>query len=358
MRRERCRSGVVIVCVTVFACLLPRFGNAIRPHGLGESRLHAETIPTRIDTVRLDSPRPGMQMALIHEHRRTAGRTTGAIVLFAEGSTIATAGNAGYRIDGESWMDDLAAHGADVWSLDYLGYGASDHYPLERLDSLTGTAADCAQQLLAATRFILRRQHATRLSLIGDSFGTLSAGLAVTLEPQLFRSLVLFAPVTAATAIGTGKNSTPLTPFDLVTPLDFWIVYRTWVPRPGAGLDSLFFAGVWGRTVLATDPTSVERTPPSILVPSGPDLDVRNAGAGRLAFDPNRIIVPTLVLRGEWDSIATTPGTQRLFDSLAGAPWKRMVVIAAGTHLVQLEHERHQVFREVEAFVRESGEGR
>src|SRR6185369_14967641 len=99
------------------------------------------------------------------------------IVLFAEGSAVPTAGNAAFKINGVSWMDSLALSGFDVWSLDYLGYGESSRYRESDLANFRGRASDCANQLARAVRFILAKRQIHKLSIIGDSFGSLVAGV-------------------------------------------------------------------------------------------------------------------------------------------------------------------------------------
>lgn len=307
---------------------------------------------TRTETIRIPSPIPGLELALHHEYPVGAavGRP-GPVVLFAEGNTVPTAGNAAFKIDGLSWMDDLAQHGYDVWSFDYLGYGESSRFPSS--DSAAGNVAECAAQMARAARYIIQRRHVAKVFVIGDSFGTEVAGLFAAQSPDLIERLILFAPVTP---IGPGAmaspDTTPIPARDYITPDDIWAVYKSWLP-PGedAGIDHDSFIHRWGSTYLATDPTSGSRTPASVQITTGPYVDSRDIAAGRFPYDPSQIRVPTLILMGEWDSIATEAGAQRLFDALTNAPFKRRVVIGGGTHIVQLERRsRMQAFQEVRAF--------
>jgi pimeloyl-ACP methyl ester carboxylesterase len=88
------------------------------------------------------------------------------------------------------------------------------------------------------------------------------------------------------------------------------------------------------------------------MVPAGPDLDTLNIDAGRFPYDPGRIKAPTLVIFGEWDSVATEEGGGRLFALLTGTERKRRVVIGRGTHILQLEPVRTALYREVLTFLR------
>jgi hypothetical protein len=97
------------------------------------------TAEFRSETIRIDSSIPGLKLALHHEFSMAqSSRRSKPIVLFAKGSAVPTAGNAGFRIHGLSWMDYLARNGFDVWSLDYLGLGDSSRYPESSTDSRPG----------------------------------------------------------------------------------------------------------------------------------------------------------------------------------------------------------------------------
>ncbi len=314
-------------------------------------------LATKTETIRIPSPVSGLELALHHEYLVASPAQPRLVVLFAEGSAVPTAGNAAFKIDGLSWMDDLARHGYDVWSIDYLGYGASSRYTAPGSDSAAGNAAACAAQLERAARFIIQRQHVPKLFVIGDSFGTEVAGVFATHSGELIDRLVLFAPVTPPPTDTRGfasADTTPVAAHNFVTPEDIWTAYSSWLPKGEyAGIDHDSFIHVWGPMYLATDPTSGSRTPPSVQVTTGPDADDREIAAGRFPYDPAQIRVPTMILMGEWDSIATEDGAQRLFNGLTQAPLKRRVVIGGGTHIVQLERRsRMQAFEEVRAFLK------
>ncbi|HEX8072012.1 MAG TPA: alpha/beta fold hydrolase [Pyrinomonadaceae bacterium] len=312
-----------------------------------EARIQSEII-------RIYSPVSGLKLALHHEFPAggPALRRSRNIVLFAEGSAVPTSGNAGFKINGSSWMDDLAGGGFDVWSLDYLGYGESDRYPDSDTGVPPGRASECASQLEWAARFILKKQRAEKLSVIGDSFGSLVAGIYATRAPQLLDKLILFAPLTPVAAPKATTGSRPTSKYRFVTADDLWQLYLSWLPAgASAGLDRNFFLNRWGAKYLSSDPTSRQRTPPSVMVPAGPDLDSLDIDAGHFPYDPRRIKATTLIIFGEWDSVATEDGGQRLFALLTGTEHKRRIVIGNGTHILQLESVRSILYREVQAFL-------
>jgi len=316
---------------------------------------YATSVEIRSETIRTDSSIPGLKLALHHEFSaiQSFSRRPKPIVLFAEGSAVPTAGNAGFRIHGLSWMDYLARNGFDVWSLDYLGLGDSSRYPESSTDTAPGRASDCAIQLELAARFILKRQRAQELSIIGDSFGSLVAGIFATKRPHLIHKLILFAPLTPTLNAETTSGSVASSSYDFVTPDDLWGLYSSWLPKGQfVGLDRQFFLSHWGSLYLISDPTSRQRTPPSVKVPAGPGLDSANINAGRFPYDPSEIRAPTLIICGEWDSLATDEGAKRLFDRMTGTANKRRVIIGHGTHILQLESVRFVLYREIETFLR------
>jgi pimeloyl-ACP methyl ester carboxylesterase len=313
--------------------------------------VYAQDPKVRSEVVRIDSSTPGLKLALHHElaishqHPRLQN-----IVLFAEGSAVPTSGNAAFKINGISWMDNLAQHGFDVWSLDYLGYGESGRYAAS--DVIPGRASDCASQLEQAARFILKQQRGQKLSVIGDSFGSLVAGLFATRVPELLDKLILFAPVTPVSASKAKAEPEPKTKYDFVTADDLWQLYLSWLPKGQfAGLSRAFFINEWGSKYLDSDATSRERNPPSVMVPAGPDLDSADIENGQFPYDPGRIKAPTLIIFGEWDLVATEDGGKRLFDLLTGAQHKRRIIIGRGTHILQLESVRFELYREVQTFL-------
>jgi pimeloyl-ACP methyl ester carboxylesterase len=311
----------------------------------------ANNEPLRTETVRIDSAVPEFKLALHHEFAAQSDNTRKRIVLFAEGSAVPTAGNAAFKIGGLSWMDDLAEHGFDVWSLDYLGTGDSSRYPESKTGGPPGRASDCAEQLAEAARYILKKEKVEKLTVIGDSFGSLVAGIFATRTPELLDKLVLVAPVTPA-AQPKPMQASQVPNYDFVTVDDFWRIYMSWLPKgESTGVNQDFFLRDWGPKYLDGDPESRHRNPPSVMVPSGPDIDLAEVSAGRFVYEPAKIKVPILVILGEWDAIATEEGGKRLFDLLTGTQRKSLVIIGRGTHLPQFESVRFELYRNIRTFL-------
>ena len=71
---------------------------------------------------------------------------------------------------------------------------------------------------------------------------------------------------------------------------------------------------------------------------------------GKRMYEASEIRVPTMLVKAEWDADTPLYMAQTLFPLLTNAPSKRLVVIGEGTHVVQNEKNRMQLFREVPLF--------
>jgi branched-chain amino acid transport system substrate-binding protein len=302
-------------------------------------------------TVRVPVDSTGLNVAVHHLAPPRPSRY--APVLFVHGATFPSALAAGYEFDGTSWMGDMARHGFDVWALDFVGYGASDRYPAMREPASAhpalGRATDAARQISAAVAFIERHEHATKVSLVAHSWGTLAAGLYASTHPGAVDRLVLFGPV--ALRQGVAPDAEGDSAYWYVTEEAQRARFVGYVPAgERAVLDPRHFAG-WGPAYMATDSTSRSRTPPSVEVPSGPIADINDAWSGHFPYDPGAIRVPVLIVRGEWDTVTRDGDLTWLFHALTHAPLKREVTIDHGTHVMHLEASRYQLYRETETFL-------
>ncbi|HEX8650731.1 MAG TPA: alpha/beta fold hydrolase [Pyrinomonadaceae bacterium] len=277
----------------------------------------------------------------------------GRVVLILHGGTLPSGASSAFKFDGHSWMDDLSEAGFDVWALDYLGYGGSDRYPEMSAPADAnpplGRAAQVSRQVASAVEFICERQKVTKLSIIAHSWGTLVAGIYATEEPARLDRLVLYGPVTLRHEAQLSGGKPPA--YSYVTVEDQWKRFSGWTP-PGESpvLERRYF-DLLGAAYLASDPTSATRTPPSVQVPNGPDADAADAWSGKFPYDPAKIKSPTLIIRGEWETVTKDEDARWLYKALSGAPVKRDVVINRATHVMHLEKSRYQVYREVQVFL-------
>ena len=257
---------------------------------------------------------------------------------------------------GQSLMTALAEAGLDVWALDYYGFGESDRYPemSEQPDKHPplGEAAECADQVSAVAAFLRRERNVDQIMLIGDSGGSLVAGLFASKHPQQVSRLVLFGPVTPFSDAPSPQATLPA--YFFVTPLSLWNSFKDWSDAAGepAVLDPNEY-NAWAETYLRSDPTSGTRNPPSVKVPNGRQADRAAIARGQFTYDPSEIRAPTLIVMGEWDAVATFQGAEWLLKSLKQARSRQLVVIGHGSHTIQYEVERTKLYHVMSNFLNE-----
>lgn len=293
---------------------------------------------------------PALQMR--HVAPTAAGPGGGRPVLSVHGQTFPSGLAAAFRFDGRSWLDELAAAGFDAWAFDFAGYGGSDRYaemsaPPDAAEPL-GRAPEGAHQIERVVHAILERSRAARVSIVAHSWGTVATGRFAGDHPELVDRLVFFGPI----ARRDGSPAAPLDAWRFVTVAEQWQRFTQDVPKDHLPVLLPRHFEAWAPAYLASDPTSGDRTPPSVATPNGPLADIKAAWAGQLAYDPRLIRAPVALIHGEWDSVSTDPDNRWLFDALVRAPLKRDIRISEATHLINLEEARYALYRAAESFLR------
>lgn len=309
---------------------------------------------TTDEDVYIDWERPGMKLFLRHiAPAKQVGSKEGRVVLITHGTLVPSSGNAAFEVGGKSWMTDFAENGFDVWALDFAGFGKSSRYPEmdqpANANPPLGRADEASRQIGMAIRHIMKRQQVSKVSLIGDSGGTLVAGLYATREPELIDRLILYGPV-GRKPNSYGGNS--IDAYTYATPEPLVEQFAGSVPAGESPVfDKDYFAKAWSPLFLDSDPTSRSRNPPSVKVPSGRMADAADIGAGKFPYDPSKIQAPTLVIIGEWDEVTPDEGAREIFDNLKSAPLKRYAIIGRATHTVQFEEARFQLYQVMRTFL-------
>jgi pimeloyl-ACP methyl ester carboxylesterase len=308
-----------------------------------------------IQTEYIDGPLAGKRLNVIRGIRHTRP-TQQSPVLYVHGGTFPAHLAVGWRFDGRSWMDDLMDAGFDVWGFDFLGFGRSDRYdemvhPAAASNAL-GRSEFAAQQVAAVVSHVLRATGARRIHLIAHSWGTQPAALVTADAPDLVDRLVLFGAILQRQP-GSARLPDPdaLPGYALITVADQWKRFTEDVPNDHSPvlLDRHF--KIWSDAYLDTDPHSRTRHPAAVQVPLGPVADIADAWRGRLPYDPGKIKVPTLLVRGEWDSLCNDSDAAWFMKAFNDTPLKRDVKIPEGTHLMHLEESRIKLWKATVAFL-------
>jgi pimeloyl-ACP methyl ester carboxylesterase len=300
------------------------------------------------ETLTTMSHRPGLNIRL--RHTLPATPSVDAPVLFIHGSSFPSGLAFDFPMDGQSWMDWMAAQGADVYALDFLGYGLSDRYPEMEQAGIEplGRAQDAAVDIGHAVDLILARTGKSRVTLIAHSWGGSVAARYASLTPEKVDKLVLFAGITVRD--DATKRESVAAGWEELTPSQRISSMNELAPvaeRPQLHPD--VFAH-WGPLWLQSAKASSH-----VRFPSGPSQDVDDFRHGQRLYDPARIVAPTLLVRGEWDSYPDHADAQRLLREMVRSTHKQYVVIPKGTHVLHLEHARHELYVKVFEFLHYHG---
>lgn len=309
----------------------------------------APKLDPRETHARIPSPHRGLQLFLRHLPPPQDAPARG-IVLYVHGGTFSSALSIAHRFDGRSWRDELCDAGFHVWGLDFHGFGRfSDPYQDTDPHTPLGRTADASRQLEAAIRFVLAQHGAERLSLVAHSWGTMVAGHFAGRCPELIERMVFFGPIARRAPL---TDAPKLGAWRLISLQDQWDRFTADVPEGEAPVLSRRHFDEWGEAYLNSDPESRDRQPATVRVPGGAFQDIFDAWAGSLSYDPGLIQAPVAIIRGAWDSMCTDADTAWLLDTIENS---RDVTVPRTTHLMHLEENRYQLYRDTEAFLTAPG---
>lgn len=314
--------------------------------GISDDHFEYFHIPSRVKSCTL---------AILH---RTGGHRANRIpVLFIHGATFPSALSVGFRMQNISWMDDMSERGYDTYALDFLGYGKSDRYPQmngpANHDPAFSTGQLVAEDVGLAVDSILKRTGAPQVFLIGHSWGATVASYYAGKHPEKVRRLVLYAPFFGQRA---SEADTAVQAYHDITGDERVAGFLHELPQGEEPVIEPEVLTEWKTRWLASDTGSQDRHPQSVRVPMGWQRDLTGCNQGNCYYDPAKLTMPTLLVRGEWDQVLSHDDAGKLFEKLKNARIKRYVTIGKGTHVLHLEKNRFELYREVQQFLNEGDE--
>lgn len=246
------------------------------------------------------------------------GTTPSGTVLFVHGSSMASQPTFDLSVPGRpdsSVMDWFAARGFDTWCMDCEGYGRSDKSRPVNADISNG-----ADDLEAGSRYILERNGGAGLLVYGISSGALRAGLFAQRHPERVARLALDA------FVWTGEGSPTLA--------ERRKKMAQWTAGHRRPVDRAFVHSIFERDHPGTaDKVTVDAFASAILtlddsLPTGTYVDM----CSRLPLvDPEKLIMPTMVMRGQYDGIASFDDLVEFFKRLPCAD-KQFTVMEGISH--------------------------
>jgi pimeloyl-ACP methyl ester carboxylesterase len=276
-------------------------------------------------------------VSLAMYRKRDAGSKEPQPVMFlVHGSSLSARTSYDLTVPGGknySMMNVFAGFGFDVWTMDHENYGKSS-----RTKSNSDIASG-AEDLKTGIELIQRETGQKRVHLFGESSGGLRAGVYAMAHPENVDRLVL--------AAFTYKGEGSPTLAKRAEQLDYYRTHNTRL-RDREMIHSIYTRDKAGTT----DPAVADAVADVELkfgdqVPTGTYLDMT---ANLPVVDPARVKSPALLLRGEYDGIATMDDLTQFFNKLPNGD-KQFIVLPGAAHSLITNVNRAQTMHVVRAFL-------
>ena len=240
--------------------------------------------------------------------------TNDNIVLFVHGATYPSTPDFDLQYKDYSWADWMVEKGFVVYMFDKRNYGFSSRE--KAMDEPAANNRPVSRSYLvirdigAVVDHIIKKHHVNKVTLIGWSWGAMTAGYYTSLNSEKVKKLVLYAPAYAFplhTNLGAGSGLQ-----NRRKPYEFNYTMGAYRLGSKAGNDARWDGEIpvadkttyrdegvrdaFALEALKTDPTSESRTPPALRAPNGVMEDTFMQSTGRAIWNASSIYVPTLVI--------------------------------------------------------------
>jgi pimeloyl-ACP methyl ester carboxylesterase len=264
-----------------------------------------------------------------------AGEPSRPVLFFVHGSSVTSRvfdlnvpGHGEYSV-----MNEFARYGFDCWTMDHENYGKSGR------TSGNSDIASGAQDLKAAVEVVARETGRQKYHFLGESSGALRAGAYAMIAPERADRLV-FAAFTYK-----GEGSPTLT--KRAEQLDY---YRSHNMRKR---DRDMIRSIATRDKPGTsDPAAIEVLADVEMqfgdqIPTGTYLDMT---ANLPVVDPKKVLSPVLLVRGEFDGIATVADLEEFYNLLPNGD-RQFIILPGTAHSVALATNRQLFWHVARAFL-------
>jgi pimeloyl-ACP methyl ester carboxylesterase len=264
-----------------------------------------------------------------------AGEPARPVVFFVHGSSV-TSRVFDLTVPGKgeySVMNEFARYGFDCWTMDHENYGKSGR------TSGNSDIASGVEDLKAAVEVITRETKQTKFHFVGESSGALRAGAFAMAAPDRINRLV-FAAFTYK-----GEGSPTLT--KRAEQVDY---YRTHNMRKR---DRDMIRSIATRDKPGTsEVAAVEALADAEMqfgdqIPTGTYLDMT---ANLPVVHPEKVQAPVLLVRGEYDGIATVADLEEFFNKLPNGD-RQFIILPGTAHSVAIATNRQLFWHVARAFL-------
>ena len=252
------------------------------------------------------------------------GEPSRPVIFFVHGSSVSSRvfdlnvpGHGEYSV-----MNEFARYGFDCWTMDHENYGKSGR------TSGNADIASGVEDLKAAAEVVTRETGRPKFHFLGESSGALRAGAYAMAQPERADRLV-FAAFTYK-----GEGSPTLT--KRAEQLDY---YRSHNMRKR---DRDMIRSIATRDKPGTSEAAAVEALADVemqfgdQVPTGTYLDMT---ANLPVVSPEKVLSPVLLVRGEYDGIATVADLEEFFNLLPNGD-RQFVILPGTAHSVTLAINR------------------
>ena len=308
--------------------------------GLGSALLSTPRLSAAPGKIRSDEywARKGSVSLYLFRKRLEASQPQAPVLLLVHGSSMSSRPTFDLTVPGHgeySVMNTFAQDGFDVWTLDHENYGRSS-----RTEGNSDIASG-VKDLEAAVELVVRETGQQRVHIFGESSGGLRAGAYAMARPDRIGRLVF----SAFTYKGEGSSTLA----QRAKQLDEYRISRSRRRRLRVRYSSSCLARDKAGT---SDPAIAEFMADEELkfgdqVPTGTYLDMT---ANLPVVDPSRILAPVLLVRGEYDGIATVEDLADFYKRLPNGD-RQFVILPDTAHSVVLGLQRQRFWHVMRAFL-------
>jgi pimeloyl-ACP methyl ester carboxylesterase len=264
-----------------------------------------------------------------------AGEPSRPVLFLVHGSSV-TSRTYDLHVPGHgeySVMDVFARYGFDVWTMDHENYGKSGR------TSGNSDIASGVEDLKVAMEVVTRETGLKKAHFLGESSGALRAGAYAMVAPERADRLIL------AAFTYKGEGSPTLT--KRAEQLDY---YRSHNMRKR---DREMIRSIATRDKPGTsDIAAVEALADAEMqfgdqIPTGTYLDMT---ANLPVVHPQKVMSPVLLVRGEFDGIATVADLEEFYNLLPNGD-RQFIILPGTAHSVTLATNRELFWHVARAFL-------
>ena len=263
-----------------------------------------------------------------------AGEPSRPVLFMVHGSSV-TSRTYDLHVPGHgeySVMDVFARYGFDVWTMDHENYGKSGR------TSGNSDIASGVEDLKVAMEVVTRETGLKKAHFLGESSGALRAGAYAMVAPERADRLIL------AAFTYKGEGSPTLT--KRAEQLDYYRTHNM-RKRDRDMIRSIATRDKPGTSDIAAVEALADAEMPFVdQIPTGTYLDMT---ANLPVVHPQKVLSPVLLVRGEFDGIATVADLEEFYNLLPNGD-RQFIILPGTAHSVTLATNRELFWHVARAF--------